>query len=129
MFRFCSVLLAFLFLKAVWARDLGQWENTDPAVSQWYRSLMQPDNKLVPCCGTADAWYCDEIHVREGRTYCNITDDRDDEPLRRHHVPVGTEIQIPDHKLKYDNGNPTGHAVVFLNVNNEVYCFVQGSGI
>ena len=25
------------------ARDLGQWENTDPAIREWYQALMQPD--------------------------------------------------------------------------------------
>jgi len=24
------------------ARDLGQWENADPAIRQWYQALMQP---------------------------------------------------------------------------------------
>jgi hypothetical protein len=122
-------VLAALFIGAVRARDLGQWENSDPTVREWYRSLMQPDNPIVPCCGEADAYFADEIHVRDGKTYVTITDDRDDGPLGRHHVPVGTEILVPDYKLKWDAGNPVGHSVIFLNVNNEAYCYVQGSGI
>jgi hypothetical protein len=40
-------LLGGLLLGAVQpahGRDAGQWENGDPAVREWYRSLMQPDN-------------------------------------------------------------------------------------
>ena len=43
-----------------------------------------------------------------------ITDDRPDEPLGRPHVRNGTEIEIPDQKLKWDQSNPTGHGIVFL---------------
>lgn len=129
---FLAIIVAVLVMAistTAKARDLGQWENTDPAIREWYRTLKQPDHPWVPCCGEADAYFADEVHVRDGKTYATITDDRADEPLMRHHVPIGTEIFIPDYKLKYDAGNPTGHAVVFLNINNEAWCFVQGSGI
>lgn len=110
------------------ARDLGQWENSDPVVKQWYRSLMMPDLPTSPCCGEADAYYCDEIHVKDGRTFCSITDDRPDAPLRRPHLDVGTVIEIPDKKLTWKDGNPTGHAVVFVSREKFVYCFVQNGG-
>lgn len=110
------------------ARDLGQWENSDPVVKQWYRSLMMPDLPTSPCCGEADAYYCDEIHVKDGRTFCSITDDRPDAPLRRPHMDVGTVIEIPDKKLTWKDGNPTGHAVVFVSREKFVYCFVQNGG-
>jgi hypothetical protein len=32
------------------------------------------------CCGEADAYWADEIHVRDGKTFATITDDRPDEP-------------------------------------------------
>ena len=52
-----AVLILFIFtISLASARDLGQWSNSDPAISEWYRSLMQPDNPGVPCCGTADAY-------------------------------------------------------------------------
>ena len=62
------------------ARDLGQWENADPAIREWYQALMQPDVPTASCCGEADAYWADEIHVRDGKTYVIITDDRPDEP-------------------------------------------------
>ena len=101
----------------------------NPDQDAWYRSLKQPDNPSVSCCGEADAYWADEIHVKDGKVYITITDDRDDAPLHRPHVDLGTVIEVPDYKLKWDAGNPTGHAVVFLSSNLSVYCFVQGSGI
>jgi hypothetical protein len=110
------------------ARDLGQWSAADPAISEWYKSLMQPDNPTVSCCGESDAYWADEIHVRNGKTFAVVTDDRDDTPLRRPHVPIGTEIEVPDHKLKWDRGNPTGHGVLFMSPGGYVFCYVQPGG-
>jgi hypothetical protein len=122
-------MIALLFsIRVTLAHDSGQWEATDPAVREWYQSLMQPDVPTASCCGEADAYWCDDIHVRGGRTFCKITDDRDDAPRQRPHREVGTEFEIPDNKLKWDRGNPTGHAVIFLSRNDFVFCFVQGGG-
>lgn len=131
---FAGVCFAVLCLLLFWigvahARDLGQWENGDPAVKEWFQTLMQPDAPASSCCGEADAYWCDEIHVKDSKTFCNITDDRADEPLKRMHVPIGTEIEIPNHKLKWDRGNPTGHAIVFLSRSLFVFCFVQFGGV
>lgn len=97
-----------------------------PELDAWYAGLMQPDNPAASCCGEADAYWCDVLHVREGKTFCTITDDR--EVVGRPHVDVGTVVEIPDNKLKWDRGNPTGHAVVFLSRGGWVYCFVQSGG-
>jgi hypothetical protein len=45
------------------ARDLGQWEATEPHIRQWYQALMQPDNPAVSCCGEADAYWADSFEV------------------------------------------------------------------
>lgn len=100
----------------------------DPSHDTWYRNLKQPDAPAISCCGESDAYWCDTIRVREGATYCVITDDRDDAPLMRRHIPVGTEVFIPNYKLKWDEGNPTGHAIVFMSIAGFVWCFVQSSG-
>lgn len=110
------------------ARDTGQWENSTPEVREWFRTLMRPDVPEMSCCGEADAYYCDTIHVRDGNTYCTITDEREDAPLHRPHIDVGTEIEIPPEKLKWDRGNPTGHAIIFLSYQRYPFCFVQGAG-
>jgi len=117
-------------------RDFGQWENEDPAIHQWYQKLMQPDNPSVSCCGEADAYWCDDPHYRRDHlgnvhNFCTISDDRPDEPRRRRHVDIGTEIEIPDNKmLKEGQGNPTGHGVVFMGPTGQlVYCYAFGGGL
>jgi hypothetical protein len=117
------VLLAFALLV-----QRGHAHDADPSHDEWYRSLKQPDAPAISCCGTADAYWCDTWYVRDSKTYCRITDDRDDAPLMRPHVAIGTEVYIPDYKLKWDAQNPTGHAVVFLGPSLHTYCFVQSSG-
>lgn len=125
-------LVALLFLLGVHfghAHDSGQWENGDQATRQWYQELMQPDNPKMSCCGAADAYWCDDYYARAGKGFCKITDDRPDEPRRRPHVDLGTEIEIPPNKLKWDRSNPTGHGVVFLSRGQYVYCYVQDGGV
>ncbi len=124
------VILAFVLHNSpsAQARDLGQWEATNPAVREWYKALMRPDVPTSPCCGESDAYWADEVHVRGGKTFAIITDDRPDEPLGRPHIPVGTEVEIPPEKLKWDRGNPTGHNILFLSSYRYPFCFVQGSG-
>lgn len=124
------ILFTLLSITYSYARDNGQWENSNPAVKDWYQKLMRPDFPTMSCCGEADAYWADEVHVRDGKTYAIITDDRDDGPLKRPHIPNGTEIEVPSEKLKWDKGNPTGHNVLFLSsgIYRYVFCFVQGSG-
>lgn len=110
------------------ARDAGQWEAADPAIREWYKGLMQPDVPTSSCCGEADSYWADEIHVRDGKTFVVITDDRDDKTLGRPHVPNGTEIEVPPNKLKWDRGNPTGHGVLFMSRSQYVFCYVQPGG-
>lgn len=128
------VLGAFVYVQIAHARDNGQWDAVDPEVGAWYRDLKQPDNPSVSCCGKADAYYADTTYTKDGKNIAVITDERDDAPLGRPHVPVGTEIAIPDHKMKWDSGNPTGHNVIFLSNpaadgRRDVYCFVDGNGV
>ena len=110
------------------AAEAAEYPDSTPEIRKWFRSLMQPDQPWMSCCGETDGYYADTIIVEGDKVFAVITDDRPDEPLNRMHVPVGTKIQIPPHKLKFDRGNPTGHAILFLNRSLEVYCFVQGSG-
>jgi hypothetical protein len=100
-----------------------------PEHDRWYQTLMMPDNPSVRCCGQDDEYRCDAF-VRNGETWCRVTDQR--VIPNRPAVAVGTEIFIPPHKYKFDQGNPTGHTLVFGRPQGEdfyVYCFVQGTGI
>jgi hypothetical protein len=126
---FVIFVFGFETLRDARARDLGQWQNSDPDLRAWYQGLMQPDVPNASCCGEADAYWADEVHVRGGKTFATITDDRPDEPRGRPHIENGTEIEIPDNKLKWDRSNPTGHGVVFLSRAGYVFCYVQPGGV
>ena len=131
--RMLIVVLAFavlaLSIYAARARDLGQWEATDPVIHQWYKTLMQPDNPSTSCCGEADAYWADSFEVDGDKYVAIITDPRPDEPLKRKHVDIGTKIVVPNFKLKYDQSNPTGHGVIFLSRGDYVYCYVAPGGV
>lgn len=123
-----SIWVVWFFLAInVHARDLGQWD--DSYISQWFRTLMMPDNPTVPCCGESDAYWADEVETGpNGELIAVITDDRDDAPLKRPHVAVGTKIVVPPNKIKWNKGNPTGHIVIFLSYGS-VWCYVQNGGV
>ncbi len=127
--RRLALLAAVLAGMAFLAAPAAAHDHDHPELDAWYKSLMMPDMPNIPCCGKADAYWCDKINVKDGKTFCTITDDRPNEPLHRMPVPVGTVIEIPDHKLTWKYGNPTGHAIVFLSRQMSVYCFVQGGGV
>lgn len=125
-----SIAATFLFLDSALRRAYAHDRDTEH--DGWYMSLKQPDNPAASCCGVADAYWCDDISVEKGKTFCKITDDQDI-PMRPK-LPMGTKIEIPGWKLKWEQngkpiGNPTGHSVVFLSSGGSVYCFVQNSGI
>jgi hypothetical protein len=128
-----GTLIVFLFsVHAAPARDLGQWSETDQVVRHWYQTLMQPDNPAVSCCGEADAYWADSFEVDGDKYVAIITDPRPDEPLRRKHIDIGTKIVVPNHKLKYDQSNPTGHGIIFLahsGSGDYVYCYVAPGGV
>ena len=107
------------------SRDIGQWTNSDPAIHQWYQELMRPDVPSGACCTEADAYWADDFYVRDGKMYARITDDRDDAPLGRPHIANGSEFEVPPEKLKYSDGNPTGHGVLFVSTAGYTWCYVQ----
>lgn len=135
MYGLILTALIILFNGPAEAKDNGQWDATPQDIREWYEHLMQPDWPSIPCCGESDAYYADKIITRGTRNFAVITDTREDGPLFRPHIPVGTEIEIPSHKYKFDKGNPTGHNIIFLfDANNvedgrTVLCFVQTGGV
>jgi hypothetical protein len=97
----------------------------DPEIHAWLSKVKQPDTG-ISCCGPSDAYYCDE-GAKGSQVTCTINDFRDDKKLHRVHVPNGTVIDIPQHKINKDP-NPTGRAVVWLSRDRFVWCFVGISG-
>ncbi len=114
-------LLLLLTLPAI-ARDLGQWDNQPIAVRQWFQGLMQPDNPYISCCGEADAFEADTFEVVGDQYVAVITNGKGV-------IPEGTRIPVPNEKLKWDNGNPTGHGIIFIGSGGQVYCYVTPGGV
>jgi hypothetical protein len=103
------------------ARNNGQWENSPPHIRQWFQVLMQPDNPANSCCGEADAYEAGLFEVDEGRYVAIITDGKGE-------IANGTKITVPNQKLKWDAGNPTGHGIIFIGIHGDVYCYIAPGG-
>lgn len=121
-------VIASAFVRPAKARDLGQWQNSDPETHAWITGLRRPDYPNGACCGESDAYWADDYYARDGKAYARITDNRDDGPLKRPHVEKGTEFEIPPEKLIRNSGNPTPHNWIFLGVNRQVLCFAESTG-
>jgi hypothetical protein len=104
------------------ARDNGQWENSPPNVRRWFQGLTQPDNPWVSCCGEADAYEADIFEVEGGHYVAIVTDGKGE-------IPNGTKIPVPDYKIKWDEGNPTGHGIIFIGVHGKVFCYIAPGGV
>ena len=125
-----GIIIAFTLLASpAAALDFGRWEAQPPEVRQWFQRLMQPDIPTLSCCGEADAYWADSFEVDDGRYVAIITDERLDGPLGRPHRELGERVIVPNNKIKWDEGNPTGHGVIFLATNGQVYCYVPPGGV
>jgi hypothetical protein len=129
-FVFCMIVAAtvavvlFLLICAIgaYARPSPQWANMPTDVREWYQSLMQPDQPYMSCCGEADAFEADTFEVDGDHYIAVITDGRGI-------MPNGTRIDVPNAKMKWDRGNPTGHGIVFIGSAGQVYCYVAPGGV
>jgi hypothetical protein len=117
-----AALLALAMLLPAAARDNGQWGDSPANIRQWFQSLMQPDNPAVSCCGEADAFEADTFEVEGDHYIAVITDGKGV-------IPPGTRIAVPNQKMKWDAGNPTGHGIVFIGTNGQLYCYVAPGGV
>jgi hypothetical protein len=116
------VALLLLFTSTALARDNGQWGNSPIALREWFQSLMQPDNPYMSCCGEADAFEADTFEVDGDHYVAVITDGKGV-------LPSGTRIAVPNQKMKWDRGNPTGHGIIFIGNQGQVYCYVAPGGV
>jgi hypothetical protein len=114
-------LLLFALCAPAEARDNGQWGNSPTQVRQWFQSLMQPDNPAVSCCGEADAFEADTFEVAGDHYVAIITDGKGV-------MPNGTRVAVPNSKMKWDQGNPTGHGIIFIGAAGALYCYVAPGG-
>jgi hypothetical protein len=65
----------------------------------------------------------------EDRYVAIITDERPDGPLGRPHQELGEKIVVPNNKIKWDEGNPTGHGIIFIGTAGQVFRYVPPGGV
>jgi hypothetical protein len=100
-----------------------EWENRPPHIRKWFQELMQPDHPRVSCCGEADAYEAD-LFERDGNNWVAIITGQGPGITNKPYIPKGTRISVPNSKMKWDEGNPTGHGIIFIGSKGEVYCYV-----
>lgn len=114
--------IAILISFHSFARDNGNYAGVAPHIRNWYQKLMQPDNKAVSCCGEADAFEADDYEIEGDHYIAIITDGKGV-------LPNGTRIAVPNYKMKWDEGNPTGHGILFISSAGAIYCYVTPGGV
>jgi hypothetical protein len=117
-----TAIVVAIGVVAAKARDNGQWADAPEHVRQWFRSLKQPDHPRQSCCGEADAFEADTFEVEGDHYIAVITDGKGV-------LANGTRIPVPNSKMKWDAGNPTGHGIVFIGSQGQVYCYVAPGGV
>jgi hypothetical protein len=98
-----------------------QWADSPANIRAWFQSLTQPDDPTMSCCGEADAFEADTFEV-EGDHYVAVIIDG------KGAIESGTRIPVPNPKMKWDAGNPTGHGIIFIGPAKQVYCYVAPGG-
>ncbi len=116
------VILILIGIVAAKARDDGQWANAPEHIRRWFESLRQPDHPRVSCCGEADAFEADSFEGEGDHYVAIITNGKGV-------IANGTRIPVPNQKMKWDAGNPTGHGIIFIGPRGQVYCYVTPSGL
>jgi hypothetical protein len=91
-------------------------ENGDPGLAKSPCSPVRCPGTVareeVPAESTLIACF-DVLEVDENRYVAIITDGKGV-------IPNGTKILVPNQKLKWDAGNPTGHGIIFIGMNGQV---------
>jgi hypothetical protein len=88
-----------------------------PSSSGWFGFTARKHS-----CPEEDAYEADLFEVEEDRYVAIITDGKGE-------IPNGTKIPVPNHKLKWDAGNPTGHGIIFIGVQGQVLCYIVSGGV
>lgn len=138
-----GILLTLFLISPVSASD--DWKdrlsvcdsaNRKETCQTWISQTKMPDNRLVSCCGEADAFITDGYELdKEGNLWAIFTEDyptRESLPNQMG-FKKGDKIQIPNNKIndaRLDGGNPSGHSVTFINpYNGQVYCYFGPTGV
>jgi hypothetical protein len=142
---FIAIALAILIVCLFgWTLAQAQTKYAAPDLSEYYTSLMQPDNPKSSCCGDADRYFADKTEACTAADFANvpscaivaiITDDGPnvfDVPdgkggtrtIRRPPIPVGTRIPVPASKIRKNPiPNPTDRNIIFTGLSLYPYCY------
>ena len=82
-------------------------------------NLYPAFSRIVLRCGEADAYEADNFEVEGDHYVAIITGHRAVSA-----IPLGSRIPVPRQKMKYEAGNPTGHGIIFIDVQRRVLCYV-----
>jgi hypothetical protein len=119
--RLRIALIVVVLSASAAARDNGEWANSPVEIREWFQSLRQPDHPRLSCCGEADAFEADTFEVESDHYVAVITDGKG-------MIPNGSRIPVPNTKMKFDRGNPTGHGIIFIGSAGQVFCYVTPGG-
>lgn len=107
-------LFLLLSINPSWAFDNGQYQNVDPKIRDWYKSVRSPNG--IPCCDIADGhsitWRPSQVSGYEFEVL-----------IEENWIPVPPEAVIKGIP------NPTGSAVVwYIKYNDMIHirCFILG---
>jgi hypothetical protein len=118
---------------AVFAIDNGQWGDQPPEVRAWFKSLKVPGTNQS-CCGEADAYQADSYEVEGDHYVAIVTDGSGDPSHGRPDIPTGTRVPVPNDRMVWTQGNPTGHGIVFLRRDDDqdglyAICYIVPGGV
>ena len=136
------LLLAFTGL-AIAVPASAQEKYPAPDLSEYYASLMQPDNPSISCCGEADSYHVRSVACTPAETLAGcfvaveVIDTRPDlrklpggKIIRRPHLPVGTRFIVPENKRRLrPSANPDEHDIAFIGTGGHVLCYEPLPGI
>ena len=71
---------------------------------------------------TVVAFEADNYEVQEDHYVAIITDGKGV-------FATGTRIPVPNGKMKWDEGNPTGHGIIFIGTQGQVFCYIAPGGV
>ena len=134
MSRYILPWLVFFAIMPVYAGDrwrAAQQNGECDKVCAWVRDLKVPgtieSGNPQSCCGEADRYEADNFE-REGDQYVAVITDGHGV------VPDGTRIIVPNDRVNWRDGNPTGRGQIFLSMKHDdgtyfVYCYAPPAGL
>ena len=72
--------------------------------------------------GVADAFEADNFEVEDDHYVAIITNGKGV-------YPNGARFPVPNYKMKWDAGNPTGHGILFIGSQGQIYCYIVPGGV